>query len=109
MCIVSNIGDGYRDKFKERWQFKDRWPDWVPSSPTVPDWAFPLPIKPAEVSKEDFDKLVKEVKQLKKLLIAAKKFDEQSGQPDCEMDEKVEFIKRLGELLGVDMSKVFGN
>ena len=99
MCIISNIGDGYRDNFP------DRWPDWVPNNPTPMPM---IPIAPPSVSKEDFDKLVKEVKQLKKLLIAAKKFDEQSGQPDCEMYEKVEFIKRLGELLGGDMSEVFG-
>ena len=47
-------------------------------------------------SQEEFQKLKEEVQELKELLIKAKLFDEKTGQPDCEMDEKVDFIKKLG-------------
>ncbi len=36
-----------------------------------------------------------------------KDIDKELGQPDCEMDEKVNIIKALAKYLGVDMSEVF--
>lgn len=105
MCVVSNIGNQYRQIFP------DRWPNWTPPEPFMPmppNTYPPLePIKPADVSVDEFNALKKEIEELKKLLLAAKKFDEATGQPDCEMDEKVGFIKKLAELLDVDMKEVF--
>lgn len=60
MCVVSIIGDGWGQDFPKRW------PD-VPSQPI-----YPIP----EISRAEFDLLKKEVEELKKLLLAAKKFDE---------------------------------
>lgn len=91
MCIVSNIADGWRDNFKPRW-------------PQVPEFpSYPIP----EISRAEFDALKREVEALKKLLAEAKKFDEATGQPDCEMESKVKFLKQIAEALGVDMSDVF--
>ena len=94
MCTVSNVGDGWARRSKKVYP-------WVypPTTPYDPN--------PSSVSKEEFDKLKKEVEGLKELLKAAKKFDEETGQPDCEMDEKVELIKKVAELVGVDMKEVF--
>ena len=61
----------------------------------------------APYSKEEFDALKKEVEELKQLLKAAKKFDEETGQPDCHMDDKVDFIKKLAEYVGVDLEDIF--
>ncbi len=91
MCIVSNIGTGWGDNFP------DRWPE-VPSSPV-----YPIP----QISRHEFDELKREMEALKKLLQEAKKFDEATGQPDCEMEQKVKFIKQIAEALGVDMSGIF--
>ena len=55
----------------------------------------------------EFFKLKAEVEELRRLLMAAKKFDEETKQPDCEMDEKVAFVKKLAEYVGVDMKEVF--
>lgn len=63
----------------------------------------------SKVSKEDFDALKAEVEELKILLLAAKRFDEATGQKDCEMDEKVEFIRTVAEFIGVDVDEVFGS
>jgi hypothetical protein len=97
MCVVSNIGDSFGDKWK----------------PFVyPEVSHPEPIKysfnyPA-VSVEEFEALKKEVKELKELLLAAKKFDEATGQPDCHMDEKVAILTAVAEAMGVDLSEIFG-
>lgn len=92
MCTVSMIGDGYRD------QFPNRWPDLYP----------PGAEKLGSVTRAEFEALKQEVEELKKLLLAAKEFDEKTGQPDCEIDEKVELIKKIAEMVGVDMDEVFG-
>ncbi len=43
---------------------------------------------------------------MKALLIKAKIYDEQTGQKDCEMEEKVAFIKKFAKYVGVDLSEV---
>lgn len=93
MCAVSNIGDTWgRD-------FETRYPEWTkPYRDTV---TFP----PYEHS--DIEKLRREVEELKKLLRAAAEFDRATGQPDCQMDDKVALIRAVAAALGVDMSGVF--
>ena len=61
---------------------------------------------PNYVNQEEFDKLKKEVQELKELLIAAKKFDEVTNQKDCEQQEKVKLLKELGKYFGVDLDNV---
>ena len=102
MCTVSNIGDGYKDNFAPRWPNVPIWP--------VTPVGVPYPVQPYSVpavSKQEFDALKKEVEELKQLLKAAKKFDEETGQPDCHMDDKVDFIKKLAEYVGVDLEDIF--
>jgi len=94
MCIVSNIGTGYQEAFPKRW------PAVMPPAAQTVVWP--------GVSQADFDALKAEVEALKELLKAAKQFDDATGQADCEMDEKVEFIKQLADHLGVDLDEVFG-
>lgn len=96
MCVVSFVGDEYGRTFPDRW----------PNVPVYPQTTTTVFI--TEVTKEDFDALKQEVEELKQLLLAAKRFDEATGQPDCEMDEKVELIKRIAEAVGVDLEDVFG-
>lgn len=62
---------------------------------------------PSTPTREEFEALKKEVEELKKLLLAAKEYDEKTGEPDCEIDEKVEVIKKIAKLVGVDMESVF--
>ena len=110
MCTVSNIGDSYRDNFPPRWPNVPVWPAQptgvpYPSQPGIPGQ--PVPVFTPAVSKEEFEALKKEVEELKQLLKAAKKFDEETGQPDCHMDDKVDFIKKLAEYVGVDLEDIF--
>ena len=96
MCTVSQLGDMWgRDK----------------TSPYIYPPAQPLPsqpiVLPSPVTKEDFDKLKKEVENLKKLLLLGKAIDKATNQPDCEMAEKVDFLREVAELVGIDLDEIF--
>lgn len=90
MCVVSNVGDGYNRDFLPRWPNID-----------------PYGAQPFQyTSKQEVEALRQEVKELRELLAAARKFDEATGQKDCEQGEKVKLIKRLAEITGVDLKGV---
>ena len=111
MCAVSSLGDNYRDNFAPRWPQIPVQP-WRPAPSDFPsDFGQPSVVDYTRVSTpvsiEEFAALKKEVEELKRLLKAAKKFDEETGQPDCHMDDKVDFIKKLAEFVGVDLEDIF--
>lgn len=91
--MVSNVGDGWAE------QFPKKWPNINPNDPYN---VFEL-----GVSRLEFEALKQEVQALKELLLAAKKFDKETNQPDCEMERKVELIKKIAKLVGVDLEDVF--
>lgn len=93
MCTFSAIGDNWRQTFPERW------PEVYPATTQT--------INISSVSRQEFEALKAEVEQLRLLLKQAKAFDEATGQPDCEIDEKVELIKRVAEAVGVDLDDLF--
>jgi len=97
MCTVSMVGDRFRDV---------TWPKIFPENPN-PNPIF-IPTYIPTITKEQFDELKSEVEELKRLLKNAQELDQKLGQPDCEMDQKVEFLKKVAEAVGVDLSKVFG-
>lgn len=99
MCVVSFVGDRFAPVIPQRYP-------WV--QPYIDEPWRTVTTDP-EVSKEEFDALKREVEALRKLLKAAKEYDEETGQPDCEQDEKIALIRRLAEICGVDMSNVFGD
>lgn len=92
MCLVSVISDDFnkRNDFTKYLQHAQQ----------------PTSISP--VTREEFDKLKKEMEELKILLKAAKKYDQNTGQPDCEMESKIAMLKEVAKIVGVDLSEVFG-
>lgn len=92
MCAVSNMGD----MWSQTWT--DQKTSLYPSYPQV------FPTGPTQ---NEFNDLKKEVEALRKLLEAAKQYDQETGRPDCEMDDKVALIKEVAKVVGVDMSKIF--
>jgi hypothetical protein len=126
MCVVSMIGDHYKDK-------------WIPEppinpSPYIPSVPYiPTPILPNEqldkiindiekgkkrkkkktvaqkaidgdkVSRKEFEELKKEVLEMKELLKKAIQYDKDKGEPDCHMDEKVELLKAVAKTVGVEL------
>lgn len=99
MCIVSNIGDYWREKLPEQHPWTT---PWIQPNPGVQ----PNPGISLSPTREEFEALKRDVEALKKLLEAAKKFDEETNQPHCEHEDKVALIKKVAELVGVDLKDV---
>lgn len=102
MCVVSMVGDHYRDK-------------WCPSGPIA------TPVYPQEdfgyiinrlsnnqtVTRDEFNKLANDVAEMKRLLERAVKYDKDTKQEHCEDPEKVALLKKVAQLVGVDIDEVF--
>lgn len=86
MCTVSFVGDHFRDKW---------YPEYQSPSITIP-----------QVSRAEFEDLKQEVLHMKELLRKAKDIDRATGQPDCEMEDKIRFIREIAEAVGVDLADV---
>jgi hypothetical protein len=56
-----------------------------------------------EVSRVEFDALKRELESLKVLLTAARKYDAETGQKDCQKDEKVALLRKLAAFVGVEL------
>lgn len=107
MCTFSMIGDHYG----EIW--KDRWP-----RPQEPQPVYPQPhgggvppifvVQQPEVTRAEFDELKRQVDEMVMLLKRAKKYDEDNGEPDCEVDEKIAILRKVADLVGVDLDKELG-
>lgn len=82
--------------------FEKRWPNVIPNGAV----GWPLQSALGGPTRAEFDALRAEVIALRGLLEAAKKFDDATGQHDCEQAEKVALLKRVAELVGVDISDV---
>lgn len=103
MCVVSFIGDHYHEKWDP---YKDRFSPIQPLAPmptSNPIIVYPDP----EVSKAEFEKLKKEVEELKILLKKAKIYDEVNNEPDCEIEEKMDFLRKVAALVNIDLDDVF--
>ena len=101
MCTVSFIGDYGAGTIPPRnpWVYPYIGPNTMPWPPNVPDSASP--------SQQEFDALKREMEELKKLLLAGKEYDIAVGEPDCEDAEKVALIRKLAEIVGVNLEGVF--
>ena len=86
------VGDHYNDKWKQ--------PQWTGIISNVT-------YDPSQVSKKDFDALKKDVEEMKKLLERALDYDKRNNEPNCEMEEKVALLKKVAELVGVNLEDIF--
>lgn len=110
MCVVSMVSDHYRDKWIPRpWVVppSDVYPFPGDNRPIRPEEIFPS-IDKSKISREEFEQLKREVQEMKELLKRAKKYDEDTGQPDCQMDQKVALLRKIAEAVGVNLNDVFG-
>jgi hypothetical protein len=99
MCVVSNVSDYYRD----RWYPYLPEPKPLPYTPPVTTYPpnllekfFPQTPPPPKITDE-------EVAEFKRLLEKARKWDEEHGEPHCEQDEKINDLKTMGDILGVNL------
>lgn len=100
MCAVSMVGDHYRDM----WKYKD-WS--VDNEPSVwPGTSQTITVTP--ISRHEFDELKRQIEEMKSLLQRAKKYDEDNNEPDCEVDEKMDLLRKVAKLVGVSLDDVIG-
>lgn len=110
MCVVSMVGDFYNDRWKDDFPPKRSFPSFPGTF--VLQYATQNELNDLrEMLKEHmeaFSALKKEVEDCKELLMRAKKYDVDNNEPDCEIEDKVALIKKVAELVGVNMNDVFG-
>ncbi len=87
MCMVSVIGDLYKDKFTK--------------PPYAPDYDFTAYTQ--AVTRVEFEALRKEVSDMKKLLEMAKDYDQKHGEPDCEIEEKMKLLRSVAKAVGINL------
>lgn len=106
MCVMSMIGDHYRDRWRDRFREQEWWPN-VPMWPPGP--AMPMPVtlpQPSPITRQQFDDLKREVMEMKELLKRAKKYDEDNNQRDCEVDEKMDLLRKIAAMVGISLDDV---
>jgi hypothetical protein len=108
------IADHYRDKWQ---QSQSGLLPYQPSSPYVQiNWPdkpqvgplAPFKTHPTQNVEKDIDDLRKEVQEMKELLKRAIKYDEDNKEPHCETKEKIEWIRKVAEAVGLTLDDVFG-
>lgn len=97
MCSVSMVGDHYNDLFKVK-----------PWYPQIPQWPSAPQQYEITVSRSEFEELKRQVEEMKALLARAKEYDARNGEPDCEVNEKMDVLRRVAKLVGVDLDDVIG-
>ena len=100
MCSVSMIGDHYRDQWQPKPWFQ---PNINPGLPGGGLYGGGVPISRAE-----FDDLKRQVEEMKLLLARAKEYDERNGEPECEVDEKMDLLRKVAKLVGIELDDVIG-
>jgi len=85
MCVYSMVLD----------HVCDCWPKRVEAAKQFQDY-FGLPPDPA-ISKQ-------EIEEFRRLLERAREYDRKNNEPDCELEEKKETLRRLAKQLGVEIN-----
>jgi hypothetical protein len=85
------VGDHYKDK----WEY--RFPQITPGN---------IEKLFQTISRQEFEQLKADVEELKKLWARAKEYDERTGQPNCEIEDKVALIKAMAKALNIDLKGV---
>jgi hypothetical protein len=95
MCVMSMVMDHYHDEWIRRY--------YLPVIPLQP--VLPFPIIPA-VPAPALQPTPAEIDEFRRLLERARQYDRDHNQPDCELEEKRQKLKKLAEDLGVKIDFV---
>lgn len=96
MCSVSMVGDHYRDLWKDNPLTRQ------------PNLTAPIFVQGNGPSRDEFNELKRQVEEMKLLLARAKKYDEDNGEPECEIDEKMDLLRKVAKLVGIELDDVIG-
>jgi hypothetical protein len=83
------VGDHYRD----------RW--------TEPKY-YPIIQEPQYATREEIEALREEVLQMRQLLERALEYDRKNNEPECQLEEKIAMLKKVAEIVGVDLTDLIG-
>lgn len=98
MCVVSMVGDHFHDKWKDN--------DWL--KPYIqPGISHPIQVNPVQMTQDQFEQLLNEVREMRKLLERALEYDKRNNEPHCEIEEKIATLKKVAELVGVSLEDLF--
>lgn len=98
MCVVSMVSDHYKDK----------WSDPNSGMYSYTGISSAAAYNSLFVSRLEFEELKKEVLEMKELLKKAKEYDDRTNQPNCEIEEKMELLKKIAKVFNVDLDDVLG-
>lgn len=100
MCVASMISDSWTNNLP------NTYPNAYPLL-YVNRYEFDAQVKKNEALQKEVDTLKKDLEELRELMKAAQKYDEATGQKDCEQEEKIATFKKLADLLGIDLTGMF--
>lgn len=93
MCVVSAVGDYWRDDFTKK--YPSVWP-------AIEQVNSPIDLSKF-ATKDDIERIRKELVELKELLKAAIRFDSATDQDHCENEDKIALIKKVADAVGIDL------
>jgi phage terminase large subunit-like protein len=105
MCTVSMV----MDHFNQEWDPYKKFNPIPQKIENVPNLN-PLDLSKLfekQVGRFEFDQLKREVENMKKLLERAIEYDKKNNEPHCELEEKIATIKKIAQLVGVDLEEIF--
>jgi hypothetical protein len=94
MCASSMVGDFYGDKWRQ--------------TPALHPFLYPSALSDPHIGRAEFEALKREVADMKELLKRAIDYDRRTGQADCEVDDKMDLLRRVAMLVGVNIDDVIG-
>jgi len=103
MCVVSMIADHYRDKFTP-YPYPG-WPSFPNDTPVIDNITIGTSTFEPMVTKKEFDELKRKVDEMVELLKRAKEYDKKNNEPDCEVEDKMDLLRRVAKAVGVDLDK----
>lgn len=92
MCTVSNIMGIYQDQL---------------TNPGLGWYSTSTIYYTQYATRSDIDALRKEIENLKTLMIQAIKHDKETGQADCQNEEKLAALQKIAGLVGIDLRECF--
>lgn len=104
MCVVSMIGDFYRDKWEPK-KIPDL--DYIQVIPNNPDPSYwQTHLNDNHVTRAQYELLKKEVQDMKALLRLAVEYDKRTGQPDCEVESKIARLREVAKAFKIDIDEI---
>jgi len=94
------IADHYKNEWNKDWTTSPWNPDNYPKVPIPITTPSPSPFP----SKKDIKEFKKQVKQLEELLKKAKKYDEDNGEKDCELEDKKRVLQDIADKFGITIN-----